>query len=75
MEQGDHLLHPVQGLQSMDLTGRLERVAVLLGPPLVLQVMSAALQRHGVDRSRVPVARQDAGLAYPQEIDEVPLAH
>jgi len=41
----------------------------------MLQVVPATLQRHGVDRPCTPVTRQNAGLAHPQEVDEVPLAH
>lgn len=74
MEHGHHLVHIVRYLERVDVPRRLECVAALFCPPRVLQVVPSSFQHHGVHRAGVAVSREDARLAYPQEVDEVALA-
>ena len=52
--------------------GRLEDIVARVGDPVMLQIAPAALEHEAVHRRGMAVAREDAGLAHPQQV--APLA-
>lgn len=57
----------------MHIPARLIAIPALLRPPVVLEVVPAALEREGVHGARVPVAREDPGPGHAEQVDEVAL--
>ena len=59
----------------MGFASRLEGVALWHGFPVVLKIAPATAKREGVHRAGMAVTRQHAGIADPQQVDVVALAH
>jgi hypothetical protein len=74
VEQCDHFFDAFGDDQRVDVAGRLEGEAALLGPPVVLEVVPTTPEGGGGNRAGVAVPRQHACRADPQQIDEIAVA-